>query len=87
MLFFEDRTIDEKTVGTHTFNGTADVIMEGTIYTPNADVKIAGNFEGSGEAQSIMMIVRTLAVTGTPQFAGMDSSTMARKVMRPVIVE
>jgi hypothetical protein len=87
MLFFEDRTIDEKTVGTHTFNGTADVILEGTIYTPNADVKIAGNFEGSGEAQNIMFVVRTLAVTGTPQFAGMDSSTMARKVMRPVIVE
>lgn len=85
MLFFEDRTIED--TGEHKFNGTADVILTGTIYTPNAAVKIAGDFEGAGEAQKIMLVVDTLTITGNPQFAAADTSMMPIEVLIPRIVE
>lgn len=85
MLFFEDRTLED--TGDHKFNGTADVTMEGTIYMPNAGVKIAGDFGGAGNAQKVMIVVDTLEISGNPVFAAADTSTSPIDVLIPRIVE
>ncbi len=83
MLIFEDRNL--KNVGEHKFNGGGDMLLEGAIYTPNADVKIAGNFGAA--AQKIMLVVNKLDISGNPKFASTDTGALPIEVLIPRIVE
>lgn len=66
LLFFDDRAYTGKT---HTFNGGATISLTGAIYSPNTDLKMAGNF--SGKSSNMILIAKNMSFTGTMSFTKM----------------
>ena len=59
VLLFGDRS---DTSSVHTFNGTADSLMTGSIYTPGAELNFLGDF--SGENGCLLLVGDTVNVGG-----------------------
>jgi hypothetical protein len=83
ILFFEDRELEN--TGVHKFNGGADMTMQGAIYTKNAEVKVAGTFDGT--ELEVMLVADKIDISGDPTFATLDESLVPRASLIPRIVE
>ena len=51
------------TTASHVFNGTADSLITGAIYTPASSLEFSGNFSGSGGC--LQLVSGTLTLTGS----------------------
>ena len=65
ILFFQDR--DAKEGLEHTFNGGADLQLEGVLYFSTQDVKFAGNAAGASDAP-VTVVARRLTFSGNSNF-------------------
>ncbi len=61
---------------THSFEGGADMQLDGIIYAPNQAIKFAGG--SAGTASKAMIVSATVSFTGNTTFGGMSSTTIAK---------
>ena len=59
--------------------------MQGAIYTKNAEIKIAGTFDGA--ELEVMLVADMIDISGDPTFATLDESLIPRASLIPRIVE
>ena len=64
VLFYQDRN---STAGiNHTLNGQADMVLEGILYLPNADVNFSGG--GTADPTATVLVADTVSFTGNSEF-------------------
>lgn len=80
VLFYQDR--DSVAGIEHILNGQADMILEGIVYLPNADVRFAGG--GAADPTSTVIIADTVTFTGNSEFGNYEVSPVAAN---PQLVE
>jgi len=73
MLFYQDRNSTDGI--NHIFNGQADMLLNGIVYLPNADVQFAGG--GFADPTSTAIIADTITFTGNSQFGNYNVSPIA----------
>ena len=59
----------------HSFEGGADMALDGIIYAPNQHIKFAGG--SAGTASKALIVSATVTFTGNSTFGGMESTTIA----------
>lgn len=73
MLFYQDRN---SAAGiNHIFNGQGDMMLNGIVYLPNADVQFAGG--AFADPTSTAIIADTVTFTGNSEFGNYDISPVA----------